>query len=303
MRAAVLSRGLTGLLALLLLFFAAQTAHGQTDSTATAVPDSAVVNGAGGFTPPPAGLPSAEFETYNVDGTGVRYTAAITGLYTTGTVERVYFNTSHTGGFAVGHWQFPAALNYSYGRQDGALRERELLVLTTPDYRIRKWKFYALGEVETSNLRAIDRRVVAGGGVGYQLYTDTLSNEVAVSTFILNERTDYATEDDLQRHVVRNSTRLKLRLNRGVVSFSELLFYQPSLKDPSRRLPPEQLHGAGHQTLPAPGVEHGLHVFLRKRGSTGPQPGQCHALGGLCLQHRQVRTALGFTAKTPYTPP
>ena len=197
------------------------------------MPDSAAVSGAGGFTPPPAGLPSAEFETYNVDGTGVRYTAAITGLYTTGTVERVYFNTSHTGGFAVGHWQFPAALNYSYGRQDGTLRERELLVLTTPDYRIRKWKFYALGELETSNLRAIDRRVVAGGGVGYQLYTDTLSNEVAVSTFILNERTDYATEDDLQRHVVRNSTRLKLRLNRGVVSFSELLFYQPSLKDPT----------------------------------------------------------------------
>ena len=221
------------LLSLLIGLVASLTARGQEpDSTGTAAPDSAVVNGAGGIAPPPAGLPSAEFETYNVDGTGVRYTAALTGIYTTGTVERVYFSTSHTGGFTTGHWQFPAAFSYSYGRQDGALRERELLVLTTPDYRIRKWKFYALGELETSNLRAIDRRVVAGGGVGYQLYADTLSNEVALSTFLLDERTDYATEADLQRHVVRNSTRLKLRLNRGVFSASELFFYQPSLRDP-----------------------------------------------------------------------
>ncbi|GAB3849123.1 hypothetical protein GCM10028822_13040 [Hymenobacter terrigena] len=204
----------------------------EPDSTGTAAPDSAVVNSVGSIAPPPAGLPSAEFETYNVDGTGVRYTAALTGIYTTGTVERVYFSTSHTGGFTAGHWQFPAALSYSYGRQDGALRERELLLLSTPDYRIGRWKFYALGEFETSNLRAIDRRVVAGGGVGYQLYTDTLSNEAAVSSFLLNERTDYNAEPDFSRHVVRNSTRLKLRLNRGVFSASELFFYQPSLRDP-----------------------------------------------------------------------
>lgn len=218
--------GLLGLLASL----AAQAQ--EPDSTGTAAPDSAVVNGAGGLAPPPAGLPSAEFETYKVTGTGVRYTAALTGLYTTGTVERVYCSTSHTAGFTVGHWQFPAAVSYSYGRQDGALRERELLLLSTPDYRIRKWKFYVLGELETSNLRAIDRRVVAGGGVGYQLYADTLSNEAALSTFLLDERTGYATEADLQRHVVRNSTRLKARINRSVFSFSELLFYQPSITDP-----------------------------------------------------------------------
>ncbi|MBH8556474.1 DUF481 domain-containing protein [Hymenobacter negativus] len=222
-----------GLLIGWLGLLASLAAHAQEpDSTGTAVPDSAVVNSAGSIAPPPAGLPSAEFETYNVDGTGVRYTAALTGIYTTGTVERVYFSTSHTGGFTAGHWQFPAALSYSYGRQDGALRERELLLLSTPDYRIRRWKFYALGEFETSNLRAIDRRVVTGGGVGYQLYADTLNNELALSTFLLDERTDYNTEPDFSRHVVRNSTRLKLRLNRGVVSASELFFYQPSLRNP-----------------------------------------------------------------------
>ncbi|WP_201980529.1 DUF481 domain-containing protein [Hymenobacter rubidus] len=219
-------------MALTLLLGGTHAAQAQTDSTATAEPDSAVVNGVGGLTPPPAGLPSAEFETYNLDGTGVRYTAAITGLYTTGTVERVYFTTSHTGSLAAGHWQFPAAVSYSYGRQSGQLKERELLLLTTPDYRLGKWKFYTLAELETSNLRAIDHRVVLGAGAGYQLYADSTNSEVSVSTFLLDENTYYDTEPALERHVVRNSTRLKVRLNRGVFSASTLLFYQPALENP-----------------------------------------------------------------------
>ena len=162
----------------------------------------------------------------------MRYTAAITGLLSTGTVERLYFSTSHTGNLATGHWLFPAAFNYSYGRQNGSLREQELLLLTTPAYRLGRWKFYLLAELETSNLRAIDQRLVAGGGVGYKLYQDTTSSEVSLSTFLLSERTSYDTEPMLLRRVVRNSTRLKLRLNRGVFSFSELLFYQPSVTDP-----------------------------------------------------------------------
>ena len=114
-----------------------------------------------------------------MDGTEVRDTAALPGCCTTGTMERVYFSISHTGGFTTGHWQFPAACSYS--QQDGALRrERGLLLpLSTSDYRIRRWKFYALGELETNNLRAIDRRVVAGSGVGHQPCADILSNEAA----------------------------------------------------------------------------------------------------------------------------
>jgi hypothetical protein len=222
---------------LLVLLVLSLQARAQTpDSTARAAPDSTAINSAGGITPPPAGLPSAEFETYNVDGTGVRYTAALTGLFSTGTVERAYFSTSHTGNLAAGHWLFPAAASFSYGRQAGALREQELLLLTTPAYRLGKWKFYSLAEFETSNLRAIGHRQVLGGGVGYQLYADTTGNELAVSTFLLDENTYYDLDEgeDFRRHVTRNSTRLKLRLNRGVLGFSALLFYQPALRNPSQ---------------------------------------------------------------------
>ena len=226
--------GLLALLGGLLLAGAPAGAQTNPDSTATTPVDSASVSpaGGGGLTPPPAGLPSTEFETYNVAGAGVRYTAALTGLFTTGTVERAYFSTSHTASFSARHWQFPTALSFSYGRQSGAVREREWLLLTTPDYRLGKWKFYGLAELETSNLRAIAYRVVLGGGAGYQLYADTTRSEVALSTFILDENTRYNTEPVLTRHVVRSSTRLKLRLNRGLLSTSALLFYQPALRDP-----------------------------------------------------------------------
>ncbi|MBF9221044.1 DUF481 domain-containing protein [Hymenobacter ruricola] len=219
---------------LLVLLALGGTARAQTDSTATAAPDSTVIDRAGGLTPPPAGLPSTEFETYNVNGAGVRYTAALTGLFTTGTVERVYFSTSHTGNLAAGRWLFPAAASYSYGRQAGALREQELLLLITPAYRLGKWKVYSLAEYETSNLRAIDYRRVLGGGVGRQLYADTTANEVALSTFLLDESTYYDAAEPFRRHTTRNSTRLKLRLSRGMVSASALLFYQPALGDPGR---------------------------------------------------------------------
>jgi|GEM_PF-1062482 len=207
-------------------------AQAKTDSTTatrpaadtTAAPVVAASSSAAG------GLPSSEFETYNVNGTGIRYTAALTGLYSTGTVERVYFTTSHTGSLALGkHWLLPAALNFSYGRQDGGLRERELLGLFTPAYKVGRLKYYALAEAEQSNLRAIARRLVGGAGVGYQFYLDTLRNEVTLSQFFLYEHTQYL--EGLLRRVPRSSTRLKLRLSKGTVVFTGLVFYQPSLQD------------------------------------------------------------------------
>jgi len=179
-----------------------------------------------------SGLPSSEFETYSVSGQGVRYTAALTGIYSTGTVERIYFTTSHTGNLVLGkrkRWLLPAAVNFSYGKQDGLLRERELLGLFTPAYQVGRLKYYALGEAGQSNLRAIARRYVVGGGVGYQFYHDSLQNEVTLSQFFLYEHTDYL--EGLLRQVPRGSTRIRLRFSKGPVVFTTLLYYQPSLQD------------------------------------------------------------------------
>ncbi|MGI4762416.1 MAG: DUF481 domain-containing protein [Janthinobacterium lividum] len=202
------------------------------DSTAAKAPaaDTAAAPVVASSSSGASGLPSSEFETYNVSGSGVRYTAALTGIYSTGTVERIYLTTSHTGNLALGkHWLLPAAVNFSYGKQDGLLRERELLGLFTPAYQVGRLKYYALGEAGQSNLRAIARRYVVGGGVGYQFYHDSLQNEVTVSQLFLYEHTQYL--EGLLREVPRGSTRLKLRFGKGPVVFTTQTYYQPSLQD------------------------------------------------------------------------
>jgi len=196
-----------------------------TDSTSTSTATTPVV--APSTT---GGLPSSEFETYTVKESGTRYTASLTGIYSTGTVERIYFTTSHTANFKLTkRWLLPASASFSYGKQDGLLRERELLGLLTPTYQRGRVNYYLLGDGEQSNLRAIARRFVVGGGGGYILYADTLQNEVALSQFFLYEYTEYLA--GLLREVPRSSTRLKLRLGKGPIVLTGLVFYQPSLQN------------------------------------------------------------------------
>ena len=177
------------------------------------------------------GLPSTEFETYTVKAKGTRYTATLTGIYSSGTVERIYFTTSHTANIKLSkHWLLPASASFSYGKQDGLVRERELLGLLTPTYQRGRVKYYLLADAEQSNLRAIARRFVGGAGAGYALYADTLNNVVGISQFFLFEHTDYL--NGLLREVPRSSTRLKVRVGgRGPVVLTGLLYYQPSLQN------------------------------------------------------------------------
>ncbi len=217
----------TGAMAALLGTWAASPALAQ--STVTKA-DTAAAPVVAPSTTAAGGLPSSEFETYTVKNSGTRYTATITGIYTTGTVERTYFTTSHTGNFKLSeNWLLPTAFTFSYGRQNGLLNERELVGLLTPTYQRGRVKYYLLGNAERSNLRAIDRRFVTGAGAGYQLYVDTLKNEVSVSQFFLYEYTAY--QNGLLRQVPRSSTRLKLRTGKGPVVLTGLVYYQPSLQD------------------------------------------------------------------------
>jgi hypothetical protein len=219
--------GRLGWLALLLGSWGASPAHAQSTTTQADTTAAPVVTPS---TTAAGGLPSSEFETYTVKTSGTRYTATITGIFSTGTVERTYFTTSHTGNFKLTeHWLLPTAFTFSYGKQDGLLNERELVGLITPTYQRGRVKYYLLGNAERSNLRAIDRRFVTGAGAGYQLYTDTLKNEVSISQFFLYEYTAYM--NGLLRNIPRSSTRLKLRASRGQVVLNGLVYYQPSLQD------------------------------------------------------------------------
>jgi len=87
-----------------------------------------------------------------------------------------------------------------------------------------------LASAESSNLRAITYRLVSGLGVDYQLYTDTLANEISLSYFLLREETQYVTE--LHHRVFRHSVRVKTRFTTGPVTLDALVYYQPALQAP-----------------------------------------------------------------------
>ncbi|MFD1470639.1 DUF481 domain-containing protein [Hymenobacter caeli] len=215
--------------ALLLGGAAPALAQAQAADTARTAAAPAVAPAAGGA----AGLPATEFETYAVSGRGVRYTASLTGLYTTGTVQRTFLSTSHTVNLAFkgGHWRVPGAFNFSYGKQNQVLSERELTLLATPTYQQGRCKFYTLSDAERSNLRAIAHRFVNGLGAGYDVYRDTLGNTVGLSYFLLYEDTRYLTE--LHRQVLRHSFRLKTHFTRGISTLDVLAYYQPAVGNPA----------------------------------------------------------------------
>jgi Protein of unknown function, DUF481 len=127
--------------------------------------------------------------------------------------------------------EFGTHPRFEYGEQNGQLAEREyytdLLTNIFP-----KNKFYGLifGVAEKSNLRAINTRIQAGGGVGVHLVR-TPNSQLSITNAIIYENTDFDNKTDIE--TVRNSIRVKGKhiLIAKKLTFVHLSLYQPSLND------------------------------------------------------------------------
>jgi putative salt-induced outer membrane protein YdiY len=158
-----------------------------------------------------------------------RYNSQLTGIYTSGAVERTLFTTAQALTWAQGrHFGAPLTGSFSYGRQEARLRERELLVTLAPYYRLDRFRAYALGTYERSNLRDIRYRTQAGAGPGWAFLRDEAAGrEMLISNLLLRESTQFG--DGTARTVWRSSTRLKLAYRLGALRFGSSTFYQPRL--------------------------------------------------------------------------
>ncbi|SNR60176.1 MULTISPECIES: DUF481 domain-containing protein [Hymenobacter] len=164
------------------------------------------------------------------DTTLIVYSGQLTGAYSRGGVSRALLSTSHSLTFTRGqHYGLPLSGSFIYGKQDGFLKERELLLNATPYYYKGRFRAYALGGFEISNLRGITSRVQLGAGPGWAFYSDTLGREVSVSNLLIREKTNF--RDGTSRLTTRNSARLKVSYSRSVVTLSSITFYQPSVLD------------------------------------------------------------------------
>ena len=121
----------------------------------------------------------------------VVYNGQLTGAYSRGGVNRTLLSTNQSLTFTRGkHYGLPLTGSFLYGKQNGLLNERELLLNATPYYYKGRFRAYALGGFERSNLRGITSRVQLGAGPGWAFYSDTLGREVSVSNLIILEKTN-----------------------------------------------------------------------------------------------------------------
>ena len=164
------------------------------------------------------------------DTTLIVYNTQLTGAYSRGGVNRALLTTSQNLTFTRGqHYGLPLTGNFIYGKQDGLLKERELLLNATPYYYKGRFRAYAIGGFERSNLRGITSRLQLGAGPGWAFYSDTLGRAISISNLVIRERTNFL--DGSTQLTARNSVRLKVAWSVQVLTLSSTTFYQPSLAD------------------------------------------------------------------------
>lgn len=120
---------------------------------------------------------------------------------------------------------------FTYGKQNGILAERDTYVdLFVDVFKKRKTYVFGLAALETSNLRRIDLRQMAGAGIGYRV-VKSKSHDLSLTDALLYESTNFFEKATVS--TIRNSFRIK-----GKHSFlsdkfrlNHLTFIQPALND------------------------------------------------------------------------
>lgn len=120
---------------------------------------------------------------------------------------------------------------FTYGKQNGILAERDSYVdLFVDVFKKRKTYVFGLGALETSNLRRIDLRQMAGAGIGYRVLRST-TQDLSLTNAILYESTNFVETPTVT--TIRNSFRIKGKHSflSDKFRFNHLTFIQPALND------------------------------------------------------------------------
>ncbi len=120
---------------------------------------------------------------------------------------------------------------FTYGKQNGVLAERDSYVdLFVDVFKKRKTYVFGLAALETSNLRRIDVRQMAGAGIGYRVIK-TKAHDLSLTDALLYESTNFFEKATVS--TIRNSFRVKGKHSflSDKFRFNHLTFIQPALND------------------------------------------------------------------------
>ncbi|WP_019989274.1 DUF481 domain-containing protein [Rudanella lutea] len=159
----------------------------------------------------------------------LRYRLTADGTATRGNVNRFLLQLTAALDLSVSkQFKFSSSPSFVYGRQNALLNEREWFADFRTTYRHEKRLYYlAFGSLEKSNLRKIQNRQIAAGGVGLKLLNRQKAY-LSLTNVLLLERTDFIEGQDFS--VLRNSARLFGEYQLGeAVRVSHTTFWQPAL--------------------------------------------------------------------------
>ncbi|MCF0069027.1 DUF481 domain-containing protein [Dyadobacter sp. CY261] len=161
----------------------------------------------------------------------IRYRFAGDGNFTRGNVNRSLMVLRAELIFGGPLINIATNPRFTYGEQNGILAERDSYVdLFVDVFKKHKTYVFGLAVLETSNLRRIDIRQMAGAGIGYRVFR-TKSHDLTLTNAILYESTNFFEKSTVT--TVRNSFRVKGKHSflSDKFRFNHLTFIQPALND------------------------------------------------------------------------
>ena len=161
----------------------------------------------------------------------VKYRFIGDGNFTRGNVNRTLMVLRAEALFSGPIISIATNPRFTYGKQNQVLAERDGYVdLFVDVFKKRRTYVFGLGVLETSNLRRITLRQMAGAGVGVRILRSK-TNDLSVTDAILYESTNFREIRTVT--TARNSFRVKGKhsLLQDKIRFNHITFIQPALND------------------------------------------------------------------------
>ncbi|NIJ53738.1 DUF481 domain-containing protein [Dyadobacter arcticus] len=161
----------------------------------------------------------------------VRYRFIGDGNFTKGNVNRTLMVLRAELTFSGPLINIATNPRFTYGKQNGVLAERDGYAdLFVDIFKKRRTYVFGLAALETSNLRKIDSRQMAGAGIGYRVMRSK-NNILSLTNAILYESTNF--QEIANVSTIRNSFRIKGKhaFMQDKIRLNHLTFIQPALND------------------------------------------------------------------------
>lgn len=120
---------------------------------------------------------------------------------------------------------------FTYGKQNGILAERDSYTdLFIDVFKKKRTYLFGLGILETSNLRRIDLRKMAGAGLGFRV-ANSKNNHLTLTNAVVYESTNFRELATVT--TIRNSFRIKGKhaFLQDKIRLNHVTFIQPALND------------------------------------------------------------------------